>query len=149
MHPSLPTLFFVEAELNFKCHSEFWGVTAKSVLKSEFFLSKLNLTIIIFAINCFFSIIQTFCCSARWHLLCIFCSPIPWHLLVYFEFALMLYQSNEFSWIFQSVFRKSRRQRNNAIDSKHSKYLIVIKDLIPLIEWTCYFKQSMAVSKTD
>ena len=28
--------------------------------------------------------------------------------------------------------------RNNAID-KH--YLIVIKDLIPLIEWTCYFKK--------
>jgi hypothetical protein len=47
----------------------------------------------------------------------------------------LLYQSNEFSWIFQSVFR---RQRNNAID-KH--YLIVIKDLIPLIEWTCYFKK--------
>ena len=63
---------------------------------------------------------------------------------------LMLYQ--EFSRIFQSVFRKSR-QRNNAID-KHSNYVIVIKELIPLIEWTCYFKKLFegidlpAVSKT-
>ena len=54
--------------------------------------------------------------------------------------TLMLDQSNEFSWIFQSVFKKPR-QRNNAINSKHSKYLIVITDLIPLIEWTCYFKK--------
>ena len=29
---------------------------------------------------------------------------------------------------------------SNAID-KHSNYLIVITELIPLIEWTCYFKR--------